>query len=343
MHESRFNLGYRPTLDGLRALAVLLVLIGHSNWPLLMDDGGLVGVAVFFTLSGFLITTLLMEEWAQHRRINLKAFYTRRAVRLMPALIAVVLVCVALGFPPLDAAGVLLYLSNFMVASGNMINPLTHTWSLAVEEQFYLIAPVTLILARGRFKWWAYGAAAAAVTIWAWRFGYWTTLEESIRWIYNGPTRIDGILVGCALAVWFRSRGQWVPPTWAVIASWGYLMFYGSGFWEYGWSYFTVGMIGLQVACVIVVAWAVTSTRAWLQWGPLRFVGKISYGLYLWHYLVFVTPQVEALPQPIRSIVEWVGAFALAIGSWYLIEQPISRKLKNRFAVKRQEMSPQTS
>jgi peptidoglycan/LPS O-acetylase OafA/YrhL len=296
-----------------------------------MDDGGLVGVALFFTLSGFLITTLLMEEWTRHGRIDLLAFYARRAIRLFPALIAVVAVCVALGFPLHDGAMVLLYLSDFMVASGNLINPLTHTWSLAVEEQFYLIAPIALVLVRGRWRGWAIGAAAVVIGIWAWRFGYWTSVEESVRWIYNGPTRIDGILVGCILAVWFRFRGEWKPRLWAVIPAWAFLLWYGSGFWSYGWSYFTVGMIGLQVASVIVTAWAVTFTGKWLSWSPLLFVGKISYGLYLWHYLVFVTPQVEALPQPMRSVVEWAGAFALAIGSWYLLEQPISKRFKGSF------------
>jgi peptidoglycan/LPS O-acetylase OafA/YrhL len=90
-------------------------------------------------------------------------------------------------------------------------------------------------------------------------------------------------------------------------------------------------MIGLQFACVIVVAWAVTFTGRWLTWSPLLFVAKISYGLYLWHSLVFSAPQIDVLPQPIRSWVEWTLSFALAVASWYLLERPISRKFRGRF------------
>ncbi len=334
MGPALFTLGKRPSLDGLRALSVLLVLAGHSNWKLVLDDGGLVGVAVFFTISGFLITTLIMEEWAQRGRLDLPAFYARRAIRLFPALLAVVAVCVARGFSPVEGAMVLLYLSNFMVASENFIVPLTHTWSLAVEEQFYLLAPLTMVLARGRWRRWAMGAAAVIVAIWAWRFAYWTSVEESIRWIYNGPTRIDGILVGCILAVWFRFRGEWRPKWWVTLPAWAFLLWYGSSFWKYSWSYFTVGMIGLQIACVIVVAWAVTFTGRWLTWQPLLYVAKISYGLYLWHYLVFLTPQIDVLPQPIRSWVEWTLSFALAVVSWYWLERPIARKFRGRFVRK---------
>lgn len=330
---SLFKLGHRPSLDGLRGAAVLLVLFGHSNWAYIMDDGGLVGVALFFTLSGFLITTLLIEEWRARGRINLPAFYGRRAIRLYPAMLAVVAVCVALGLPFMDALLVIFYLSDFAVASGNMINPLTHTWSLAVEEQFYLLAPLLLVLVRGRWWRWAAGAAAVVLAIWVWRFAYWTNLEDSIRWIYNGPTRIDGIIVGCLLAIWFTNRGEWRPHIVAVIASWGFVLFYGSGLWPYGWSYFTVGMIGLQVASVVITAWAVTTSTRWLRMGWLMFIGKISYGLYLWHYLAFVAPPVDALPQPFRSLTEWAGAFALAIGSYYFLERPISKRFKGRFTV----------
>lgn len=332
MKKEQFDLGYKPALDGLRALAVLLVLVGHSNWAWVMDGGGSVGVALFFTLSGFLITSLLIAEWRAQGRIDLPRFYARRAIRLYPAMLGVSAVCLVGGVPLTSVLITVFYLSDFAVASGNMINPLTHTWSLAVEEQFYLIAPALMVLARGRWRVWALGAAAVVLGIWVWRFGYWTNLEDSIRWIYNGPGRMDGILVGCLLAVWFSTKGAWKPPALAVALAWAFALVYASGFWAYGWSYFTVGMIGLQFACVIIVAWAVTTRQVWLQHPWLVFVGKISYGLYLWHYLAFVAPPVEALPQPIRSVVEWAGAFALALMSWYLLEKPISRRLKGRFA-----------
>src|SRR5215204_412439 len=157
--KEKFKLGYRPSLDGLRGVAVLAVITLHAYIPFtlpnnikILGNGGFLGVDIFFVLSGFLITALLLQERESNGRIGLKNFYARRALRLLPALFVFVAVCVlhsiffrtpeessgALG----DIAVITFYLSNWIPTN---LYSLRHTWSLAVEEQFYLIYPVLLI------------------------------------------------------------------------------------------------------------------------------------------------------------------------------------------------------
>ncbi|NJC22910.1 peptidoglycan/LPS O-acetylase OafA/YrhL [Arthrobacter pigmenti] len=331
MEQARFVLGFRQGIDGFRVVAILLLMVGHSNWEWFLDDGGLVSVNLFFTLSGFLVTVTLMEEWRRDGSIDVKSFYARRAIRLYPALIAVTVVGLAMGVSVLGAVLVLSYLSNFAAAMEFDIHPLTHTWSLAAQEQFVLLAPLTLLLVRGRWRIWAGGAIALVMGIWIWRFSYWTSLEESLRWVYNGPGRIDAILIGCLLAMWFYHRGEWKPNRPIVVASWVFLLAYASGFWPPGWSYFTVGMVALQGATAVAVCWAVVQRGTWAANPFVRHTAKISYGLYVWHYPVFRAPAVQALPQPLESMVGWGTAFFVASISYYLLERPISRKFGGRF------------
>ena len=142
---------YRPELDGLRALAVVLVMGSHFNLPG-FSSGGFVGVTLFFVLSGYLITSVLVAERHAIGSVSLRRFYLRRAARLLPAL-AVLLVVVGGSLVAMDAAGVAaagvtsaaLYVSNLAVAAGVNTGPLEHTWSLAIEEQFYLVWPAVLL------------------------------------------------------------------------------------------------------------------------------------------------------------------------------------------------------
>lgn len=148
----RWQLGYRPGLDALRGVAVLAVMLGHVNVTG-FDSGGWVGVNVFFVLSGFLVTALLLKEHGQSGSIDLIAFYRRRFLRLMPAFVLVVVVVSAVRIFVGDdhiranAAASLLYYSNwYRIVSGDDMGPLAHTWSLAIEEQFYLVWPLVLLL-----------------------------------------------------------------------------------------------------------------------------------------------------------------------------------------------------
>lgn len=218
-----FRLGHRRWLDGLRGVAILLVLGSHFG----LVRGGFLGVDVFFVLSGFLITTLLAEEWRRDRAIDLPRFYLRRALRLLPAYLALLAVCAAAtaagsparradGFREVLVAGA--YVSNWPTLHQTALPRLGHTWSLAVEEQFYLAWPVVLLaLLRSHAR---RGTVLAVVGGFAllsagWRAALHATHapdepQVSLLRLYMGlDTRADALLIGCGvglLAVW-----GWLP------------------------------------------------------------------------------------------------------------------------------------
>ncbi|MGI8547896.1 MAG: acyltransferase family protein, partial [Gemmatimonadaceae bacterium] len=187
MNATRAALGYRPELDGLRAVAVLGVMVFHSGVAL---TGGFLGVDMFFVLSGFLITALLMEEWQTGGSISLRAFYARRAIRLLPALLGVLavlwLAVLFLGDRFKTSPAIMLsttgytlgYMANWVMALhlDEWPTPLGHFWSLAVEEQFYLIWPVLLVtaLTLRAPRWLPIAALSVAIlAIGAWRAWLW--------------------------------------------------------------------------------------------------------------------------------------------------------------------------
>ncbi|HLY66186.1 MAG TPA: acyltransferase, partial [Chloroflexota bacterium] len=171
-----FHLGYRPALDGIRGAAVLAVMLFHFGAP--FDQGGFLGVDAFFVLSGFLITSLLVEEWARNAGISFRGFYLRRALRLLPALLVMLLGAGAVAAtiaPPEMREGTwrgiavtLLYVANWQkVFSDQSVGVLGHTWSLSIEEQFYILWPPLLCLLLRRrlsLRWLTAIAAALAVT-----------------------------------------------------------------------------------------------------------------------------------------------------------------------------------
>lgn len=336
-----FRLGYRPSIAAFRAIAILLLLIGHSNWPYVLDDGGLVSVNLFFALSGFLVTCGLIEEHQTRGRIDVWAFWIRRAIRLYPALVAATIVSMIFyKLSPIGGLIVVTYVTNFAAASEIYPHPMTQTWSLASMEQYFLLLPLTLVLVRGRWKLWAYGGAAIVLIILGWRFGYWVDAAHSLRWVYNGPTRIDGLICGSLLAIFFMTRGAWKPNAWLVALAWVFLLAYGSGAWNYNWGYFTFGMVGLQISSLIVVSWAVSHTGKWVNNPVLQFISKIAYSLYVWHYMAFRDPVLMTLPAPWAGITTWAMAFALATASYYLLERPINRGLRGRFVRRKTDVDP---
>jgi peptidoglycan/LPS O-acetylase OafA/YrhL len=268
--EERRRLNYRPHLDGLRAVAVGLVVLYHLG---VMPGGG-VGVTIFFVLSGYLITTLLVRERNQTGGIKLRAFYVRRVRRLFPALAlvmaAVFAVMALIGHPsPIPWLFVVtaLYLGNFAEAGGADLGAFSHTWSLAIEEQFYLAWPFLLL---GLFRlprvWAAAGLVVLAGVIMAARVAIASqgSLDAAM---YPTHLRADALLLGCALALVPRSA-----PRWAV------------------W----VGAAGLILSLALPSPWAVSLAAVStlpllvapirvLEWTPLVYVGVISYGVYLWH------------------------------------------------------------
>ncbi len=292
------RLGYRPNLDGLRAVAVCLVLAYHLNAPGIMQ-GGWIGVDVFFVLSGFLITRLLAEEWGRTGRIDLRAFYLRRGRRLLPSAV-VVLVLVAIveqdGRSSLPALG---YVANWM----SMPEVLGHTWSLSMEEQFYLVVPVILgwLVHRGG----ASGAFRVFVGL--------LLIAALASLALHGSEHADhflrgllGLLLGCTVALAYCSG--WKPRHTAIPAAVGvaYLTLFvviprPESFVFHG------GLIAADFAATAIVVHLVERPDL-LTLRPLVELGRRSYGVYLWSWPIFVlAPVAIGWCVPISLAVAWVS------------------------------------
>ncbi|HET9601043.1 MAG TPA: acyltransferase family protein [Acidimicrobiales bacterium] len=356
------SLAYQPPIDGLRGLAVLAVLLFHAGHL----DGGFLGVDLFFTVSGYLITSLLLAEHARSGRIGLGRFWGRRARRLLPALFvliaAVLLFYAEWGAPGEDEqlrgpglAG-LFYVANwYTVVEGgywdlfSAPSPLEHLWSLAIEEQFYLLWPFVVVLVLGRLRgnartlgFVAAGAAAVSAVLMAWFAS--TDVERA----YLGTdSRIGSILIGAVVAVALRHQDRRAPtpgsralPILAGLAAAGLLAMWvtadgtaGSLLYRGG---FTVHALLVAVVITAVTRRPTTAMARGLSWRPIVAVGLVSYGLYLWHWPVFVwlTPDRTGLVGWALTAVRFAVSFALAIASYHLIERPIRRgALRPRFAV----------
>jgi peptidoglycan/LPS O-acetylase OafA/YrhL len=348
---------YMPGLDGLRALAVLAVIAYHEQFG--WAPGGMLGVGVFFTLSGYLITDLLLGHWSAHGRLDLGDFWLRRARRLLPALfvmLAVVTAWVTVVSPGRlsslrgASAAAATYSSNwYYIATHSSYfarfappAPFDHLWSLAVEEQFYLVWPWLILLGvcclRGRrasaVRWLALPTLAlAALSAVAMLMLYQPGLDPTR--IYEGSdTRAFGLLAGAALAMVWPSRRQAAPARWTPLALDGAgiagLAIIGLMIWRVGqYSAFTYrgGLVVLSVATVGVVAAAAcpgSLVGVALGWRPLRWLGVRSYGIYLWHYpvIVLTSPANSAENLP-RAALQVAASIGLAALSWRFVEEPV--------------------
>lgn len=348
-----FTLGHRKALDGVRGLAILLVLAYHI--PSLPLGGGFIGVDLFFVLSGFLITTLLLEEWRENGDLNLKAFYVRRTLRLLPALVVVLAAMVAVSAltepPPASAAMrtsaaiTLFYSANWFLAFRAYPRPeLSATWSLSVEEQFYILWPALLwgMLRAG----WSrrailtaatLGMAASAVA----RAMVWNATGSFDRVMFGTDTHADGLLAGVVVAL--LVTGGIVPRSaggvralqgaaLVVLACIGIFLPLG---WSGDASMFLGGYVAVDVAAAVLVASLVTSPwaglRAIFEWAPLVWLGRISYGVYLWH---FAAPWILSRTGVALGRGYWPAAIGLTIAaaalSFCALEQPLLR-VKRRF------------
>ncbi len=351
---------YMPGLDGLRALAVLAVIAYHEQFG--WAPGGLLGVGVFFTLSGFLITSLLVGEWSARARIGLGDFWLHRARRLLPALfvmLAVVTAWVTLADRARlaglrgavgAAAG---YFSNWYLIAQNQSYfarfappaPFDHLWSLAVEEQFYLLWPLLLIAGlillrrRGAATAWlilpatALAAASALAMVSLYQPGM-----DPTR-VYEGTdTRACGLLIGAVLALAWPSpgrRGAHSAPSRRArvlldLAGAAGLAGIGVMIWrvgEYSPFGYRGGLVLLSVATAAVVAataYPGSLVGLALGWRPLRWIGVRSYGIYLWHYPVIVmTSQANVKPSLPLAGLQITASILLAALSWEFVEEPI--------------------
>ena len=354
---------YVPALDGIRALAVVGVLLFHFG--VAGVNGGLLGVDVFFVLSGFLITSLLVEEWVATGTLSFARFYARRARRLLPALfllIALVAVYAAWFAQPDtrasirgDALSTLGYFANWHFVfsdQGYFVHfgppsPLLHTWSLAVEEQFYLIWPgvAWLVLRHFGRRGLAVTAAvalvaSAVVTVLLFHAG-----AGSSSLYYGTEIRTQEVMAGAFLAIVGPAITRWHtalpgrPRRWrrAVLGLAGL-----SGLAGLVWMFHAVsgegdflyngGFLVVAVATAGVVAVAVhqpeNAVARVLALGPIRYVGRISYGLYLYHYPLFLMldPEHTGLGGWELLAVRLAATFAVSVASFHLVELPIRNR-----------------
>jgi len=324
--RKKSSLGYVPALDGLRGIAILLVLVHHAygGW-----DAGSVGVDIFFVLSGYLITTILLKDMDRHGKISLMDFYVRRLFRLYPALLVVILAVAALtplvgsNWQAILAAGT--YTTNVGTVFLHLdLGPLKHTWSLAQEEQFYLVWPLFLILASrvrlSRKAQFLLTVLAAAVCL-----GMFVLATGAGTATLNPVARMGGIAAGCAAALAVHSGFIRTVATWLMWA--GAVVGVGS---------IALNSAGLLpaailaplviIGCLPLVTGLMTgrgpALASALSFAPLVYVGVISYSLYLWHYPLFYFAQNLHLGPWLTAALVLPASFVLAALSRKYVEVP---------------------
>jgi peptidoglycan/LPS O-acetylase OafA/YrhL len=374
------RLSYSPGLDGLRAIAVMAVLLYHAD--LTWIPGGFLGVEVFFVISGYLITALLLAEWHQKGRISLKDFWLRRARRLLPALyvLLVVTLTFAVVFLPgevaelrADVIAAVGYVTNWFLILGQQSyfesvgrpSLLQHLWSLAVEEQFYLIWPIVLAVGLGfgatrlkRRRVLAVALVGAAASALAMALMYTPGVDPS-RVYFGTDTRATGLLCGAALAfMWspgdkyrpaearqqrlrlpdrgrFRRRWGWTTPllldVLSIAALGGLIWFFlHLGEFEpflYRGGLALVGLTTLAAIMAVVHPYAHVGSYL-LGSAPMRWLGVRSYGIYLWHWPVFMVtrPELDVPFGGLPLLVLRLGiTIVLADLSYRFVETPIRR------------------
>lgn len=333
---------YRSDIDGLRSLAILPVLIFHAGREVL--HGGYVGVDVFFVISGYLITKIIADEIFQER-FSIVNFYERRLRRIFPCLFAVLLFsCVgaALLFLPNDfnnfsksllatilfASNILFYRQSGYFDGPAEMKPLLHTWSLAVEEQFYIFFPIILIFAYRYARNWI-SAILIPIAVLSFAASVWGVAHKPAFTFFMAPTRVWELFVGSFLAL-----GVVQATSNKILRE----VLAGLGVALICWAVFTFtpkttfpganALFPVMGAALLIYAAQGTITGRILSVRPVVFIGKISYSLYLWHWPIIVFLEYYLLEKlsGITSLAAIIASLIIAALSWRYIEQPFREK-----------------
>lgn len=346
-----------PGLDGLRALSVLAVIAYHLN--LKWAEGGLVGVGIFFVISGYLISDQLINQWETYRRLNLLDFWIHRARRLLPATIVMLLV-VALWLLIIepnrlyglrgDFLSSLFYVNNWWLIFHNVSyfesfgppSPIGHLWSLSIEEQFYILWPLVLVIGlkfsrrRGKLLTWI--LACAAVSALAMALIYVPGTDPS-RVYYGTDTRVFALFIGAALAVVWPSQkldykiSGMVRHGLDIAGGLGLILLIVlvNQVNEFDNSLYRGGFLVISIITAVVIA-VIAHPASRLGWimgcKPLRWIGKRSYSLYIWHYPVIILTNPDLNTDgssTIRITFQLTVSFILAALSYKYVEEPFRR------------------
>jgi peptidoglycan/LPS O-acetylase OafA/YrhL len=341
---------YYPTLDGWRAVAIVGVTVAHVCYPIFGPDGshpntaafaltryGALGVDLFFGISGFLICSRLLRELEVHGRISFLGFYIRRTFRILPPYFVTVAVLAALGFAGLlpisrqELWTSIVFVRNYLPGTESHGWYTAHFWSLAVEEHFYLLWPALL-------AWWGPSRAIRNVSLLALGVGFWRAFEfraalldhmlPGVSLYTRSDIRIDALLWGCCIALLLRNRdraSRWSSaapmPIWTAAVAAFVLCVMASP---------PLAMMWQAMLIPIVLAGTVLRPQMLvgrvLEWGAVRWVGRLSYSLYLWQ-TPFFTASVSQTPLGLIQTFPFnlVGLLGAATISYYLIEGPMIR------------------
>jgi peptidoglycan/LPS O-acetylase OafA/YrhL len=337
---------YRPEIDGLRALAVVPVILFHAGFPLF--KGGFVGVDIFFVISGYLITSIILDE-LERGKFSIVTFYERRARRILPALFFVMAVCLPFSWMWLipsefkdfstSLIGVILFSSNilFWQTSGYFatdveLKPLLHTWSLAVEEQYYVFFPILLLLlwrfCKRSIVWIVFGGVIGSMIL-----AHFGATHKPIANFYLLPSRAWELGQGALVAIFFLKTDRRVPPEKfsQLMALLGFSLIIFSIFWYDKHTPFP-SLYALAPTCgaVLVILYARPSTvvGSFLTLKPVVWTGLISYSAYLWHQPLFALARQRNYHELDVYAFSILSLLSLVLGylSWRYIEAPFRNR-----------------
>ena len=348
-------MGHLPVLDGLRGVAIATVFMVHLYAPLF--PGGSSGVTLFFVLSGFLITKLALEEADRTGGLSLSQFYIRRLFRIFPPLFVLLAFLLIASFTFMSDVGEPLR-REITLAAGSMGNlwpvfygfeprgALGHTWSLGIEEQFYLVWPLVLCLVPMAFRaprrFAAWFAAVALASLLIGRVLVAGVLDYP-HWLSIPFLKFEGLALGCLLAAMLHTddAGRWRIPRWLFALALTVLTFDLFGADRYlARDTYDIRDVVLSLGFTVVLAELVTNSANIfarpLRSAPMRWLGGLSYSLYLWHAVIFTIISEERLPDApwlVIHVSKVVLSFAVAWLSYRFIERPaieLGRRLRQR-------------